>query len=73
MNAQLLPRNIEYLRLLGRGLKNRAIADAMGIELSAVRWHRVRVTARLASVTGKQCWTREDLAAWIAQNDPGDA
>lgn len=35
----ITPREIELIRLVGRGMSNREIADAMGISFTTVRTH----------------------------------
>lgn len=48
----LTPREKEVLRLIGRGAKNREIADAMGISIKTVERHRSNIMRKLDMHTG---------------------
>ena len=45
--ASLTPREREVLALIGRGLSNRAVAAALGVELGTARKHRENLMRKL--------------------------
>jgi DNA-binding CsgD family transcriptional regulator len=49
--AELTPREIEVLRLIGEGLTNRDIGERIFISVRTVEWHRARIAAKLDAHT----------------------
>jgi DNA-binding NarL/FixJ family response regulator len=57
----LTPREIEVVRLVGKGLGNRKIADALGLSVATVRTHLNKVYEKIGLVS------RVELALYAAQ------
>jgi DNA-binding NarL/FixJ family response regulator len=62
-SGTLTPREIEIVRLVGKGLGNREIAGALGVSVATVRTHLNKVYEKLGAES------RVELALYAAQSD----
>jgi DNA-binding NarL/FixJ family response regulator len=62
-SGTLTPREVEIVRLVGRGLGNREIAGALGVAVATVRTHLNKVYEKIGAVS------RVELALFAAQSD----
>jgi DNA-binding NarL/FixJ family response regulator len=62
-SGELTPREVDIVRLVGKGRGNREIADALGVSVATVRTHLNKVYEKLGAVS------RLELALYAAQSD----